>query len=261
MKSEMDLMREEFEESHSSQGEWPNAIEKNADGGYRLMHAAASWETWQDAWQAARQQAVPSVCPQCLGKGSYPGVYGKHTCNCSAPAERVGQEPYAWVQKLPVEEHQPSKPVRDEKNGYVIPLYTAPQPSPAPASIQLPSMAKAVADDSASIHGFCDGWNNCLIEVARLNESPCISTELDAEQYTAHDMADQAAQGFRDAAPAPGVSRLDLFATRAIGICEGEASEWDSDDLIAQKNYAQACANRIRRLRDEFMQANQNREV
>jgi len=28
--------------------------------------------------------------------------------------------------------------------------------------------------------------------------SPCIGTELDAEQYTAHDMADQAAQGFRD---------------------------------------------------------------
>lgn len=62
------------------------------------------------------------------------------------------------------------------------------------------------------------------------------------------------------APPAPDVSRLELFAKRAIGICEGEAGEWDSDDLIAQKNYAQACANRIRRLRDEFMQAHQNRE-
>ena len=60
MSNEQDLMRVRFEESMSSQGEWPKAIEKNADGGYRLMNTAASWETWQDAWQAARQQAVPS---------------------------------------------------------------------------------------------------------------------------------------------------------------------------------------------------------
>jgi|GEM_PF-3876143 len=46
-----------------------------------------------EAEKAARHQAVPSVCPRCLGKGSYPGVYGKHACNCSAPAERVEQEP------------------------------------------------------------------------------------------------------------------------------------------------------------------------
>jgi len=62
MSDEQDLMRAFFEESMSSQGEWPKAIEKNADGGYRLMNTAASWEAWQDAWQAARQQAVPSGC-------------------------------------------------------------------------------------------------------------------------------------------------------------------------------------------------------
>lgn len=42
-----------------------------------------------------------------------------------APAERVGQEPYAWVQKLPVEEHQPSKPWRDEKTA-TLSRYTPP---------------------------------------------------------------------------------------------------------------------------------------
>ncbi|WP_206453534.1 hypothetical protein [Aurantimonas marina] len=57
------------------------------------------------------------------------------------------------------------------------------------------------------------------------------------------------------APPAPDISGLELFAKRAIGICEGEAGEWDSDDVIIQKNYAQACANRIRRLRDEFLAA------
>jgi len=64
--------------------------------------------------QAGRQQAVPSVCPRCLGKGSYPGVYGKHACNCSAPAERV--EPKSgdisdqeWINAgCPSEEPRPS---------------------------------------------------------------------------------------------------------------------------------------------------------
>jgi hypothetical protein len=50
-----------------------------------------------EAEKAGRQQAVPSVCPRCLGKGSYPGVYGKHACNCSAPAERVEHAPVAEV--------------------------------------------------------------------------------------------------------------------------------------------------------------------
>lgn len=49
-----DKMREAFEDSMSSQGEWPQAIEKNPDGGYRLMAAATAWETWQDAWEASR---------------------------------------------------------------------------------------------------------------------------------------------------------------------------------------------------------------
>ncbi|QJD58158.1 hypothetical protein HG264_04125 [Pseudomonas sp. gcc21] len=48
---------------------------------------------------------------------------------------------------------------------------------------------------------------------------------------------------------------LELFAKRAISICGGEAGEWDSDEVIPQKNYAQACENRIRRLRDEFRAA------
>ena len=48
-------MREEFEEVFSSQGEWPQAVERNADGGYRLAQTASAWETWQTAWEAGAE--------------------------------------------------------------------------------------------------------------------------------------------------------------------------------------------------------------
>jgi hypothetical protein len=62
-----------------------------------------------EAEKAGRQQAVPSVCPRCLGKGSYPGVYGKHACNCSAPAERVEQEAAVLAVQPAMNEHEEMK--------------------------------------------------------------------------------------------------------------------------------------------------------
>ena len=40
-------MREEFEDFASDQYEWPQAIEKNADGEYKLMTTYQAWITWQ----------------------------------------------------------------------------------------------------------------------------------------------------------------------------------------------------------------------
>lgn len=45
--------------------------------------------------------------------------------------------------------------------------------------VRLPKRAKPQKDDSASIHGFCDGWNNCLDEVARLNGDRMANPEPD----------------------------------------------------------------------------------
>ena len=40
-------MREEFEDFASDQYEWPQAIEKNADGEYKFMTTYQAWITWQ----------------------------------------------------------------------------------------------------------------------------------------------------------------------------------------------------------------------
>jgi len=49
----------------SSQGEWPQAIERLPDGGYKLAQTAQSWEMWQTAWESAiahdRQQRGEAV--------------------------------------------------------------------------------------------------------------------------------------------------------------------------------------------------------
>ena len=44
----------------------------------------------------------------------------------AAPPAPAAPEPVAYVQHLPPLEHQPLKPYKDSRNGYVIPLYTAP---------------------------------------------------------------------------------------------------------------------------------------
>jgi|SRR5690625_55902 len=50
-----DHMREQFEDTMSSQGEWPQAIEKDLAGGYKLAITATAWETWQSAWEAGQE--------------------------------------------------------------------------------------------------------------------------------------------------------------------------------------------------------------
>lgn len=50
-----DHMRDQFEDMMSSQGEWPQAIEKDARGGYKFATTATAWETWQSAWVAGQE--------------------------------------------------------------------------------------------------------------------------------------------------------------------------------------------------------------
>lgn len=57
-------------------------------------------------------------------------------------------------------------------------VYAGPQPAEQ-QPVRLPQRAKPQKDDSASIHGFCDGWNNCLDEVARLNGDRMANPEPD----------------------------------------------------------------------------------
>lgn len=52
-------MREDFEDFASDQYEWPKAIEKNADGEYKLMTTYQAWITWQ-ASRAALCVEFPS---------------------------------------------------------------------------------------------------------------------------------------------------------------------------------------------------------
>lgn len=53
-------MREEFEDFASDQYEWPQAIEKNADGEYKLMTTYQAWITWQ-ASRAALCVELPVI--------------------------------------------------------------------------------------------------------------------------------------------------------------------------------------------------------
>src|SRR5690625_699986 len=56
-----DHMREQFEDTMSSQGEWPQAIEKDLAGGYKLAITATAWETWQPAWEAGQEMMKSRV--------------------------------------------------------------------------------------------------------------------------------------------------------------------------------------------------------
>lgn len=51
----------------------------------------------------------------------------------------------------------------------IFKLRTAPPAAAVGPSVRLPARAKRDYSDTVSIHGFCDGWDNCLDEVARLN--------------------------------------------------------------------------------------------
>ena len=52
--------REAFEKWMSNDGQWPSAIEREADGGYKLMQAASHWNAWQ---ARAALAATPAAEP------------------------------------------------------------------------------------------------------------------------------------------------------------------------------------------------------
>ena len=55
-----DQMRDDFEDFASDQYEWPQAIQKNADGEYKLMATAEAWRYWQ-ASRAALVVELPKL--------------------------------------------------------------------------------------------------------------------------------------------------------------------------------------------------------
>lgn len=54
----MNYLNKKFENLMSAQCEWPQAIEKNIDGGYKLAQTAAAWEVWQAAVEAAVEEVL-----------------------------------------------------------------------------------------------------------------------------------------------------------------------------------------------------------
>lgn len=40
-------------ERHYGDVLWPAALERNADGSYRLMQTATAWHYWRNGWNAA----------------------------------------------------------------------------------------------------------------------------------------------------------------------------------------------------------------
>lgn len=318
--------REEFEK-------WASALPRDLN--INRLSASASWpeqyesytvETAWEAWQAARQQAVPIVMPPspympdtepgsmtAYEEGEAQGrcdmwaevkrlnaaaPQAEHMLSAPAPAERVEQEPVAWMLADAVGgsmvEFQKDLLLIDQcrYGGQIVPLYAAPQPTPAPQPSEGVEQESddypecdycGVVPDHHPWHGSgmlegvesrhihaCDQCRGklqappapdvfgvCMLVAEAAYKAGC-GKDRAVRADVLRELVESATLG--TVQPAPDVSGLELFAKRAIGICEGEASEWDSDDLIAQKNYAQACANRIRRLRDEFLQAHQNRE-
>jgi hypothetical protein len=53
--------REAFEAWMSNNGEWPSAIERGADGGYKLMLASIQWGAWQARAALAATPAAPAA--------------------------------------------------------------------------------------------------------------------------------------------------------------------------------------------------------
>jgi len=89
-------------------------------------------------------------CICCNCKGSFYGHKRRIVCKVCrtspTPAERVEQEPLAWV----AESSEPGQLIDGRprriwwecKKGIGIPFYTAPQPSPAPAAIELSGIGR-----------------------------------------------------------------------------------------------------------------------
>ena len=53
------MLRKEFEEWISPNGDWPKQIERGSDGGYKLMQTHQQWLAWQ-----AATIACAKVCEQ-----------------------------------------------------------------------------------------------------------------------------------------------------------------------------------------------------
>ena len=55
-----EAMRKAFECDITEDGRWPKAVERLADGTYRLMQTHAAWRNYQLGWQAATRAAAPA---------------------------------------------------------------------------------------------------------------------------------------------------------------------------------------------------------
>lgn len=49
MKHTPESIRTDFEHYYGEGGRWPRAVERDAQGQYKLMQAAVAWNTWQAA--------------------------------------------------------------------------------------------------------------------------------------------------------------------------------------------------------------------
>lgn len=50
--TELNYLRNRFEQAVSNDGQWPQAIEKSPDGSYKLAQTATAWGVWQSAIEA-----------------------------------------------------------------------------------------------------------------------------------------------------------------------------------------------------------------
>ena len=82
-------MREEFEEFASDQYEWPQAIEKNADGEYKLMTTYQAWITWQASRASLCVELPPSLdMPDEDECGDYEEYEAMEAITCTANGMR-----------------------------------------------------------------------------------------------------------------------------------------------------------------------------
>ena len=88
-------MREQFEDMMSSQGEWPQAIEKNSSGGYKFTVASTAWNTWQDAWEAGQRETQERVEKLEAENAELRRIVGRfiaETQPCYAPVDEASSE-------------------------------------------------------------------------------------------------------------------------------------------------------------------------
>lgn len=55
--------RAAFEKWMSDDGKWPQAVERSANGGYKLLQAANAWNVWQARAQLTHPPAAPALVP------------------------------------------------------------------------------------------------------------------------------------------------------------------------------------------------------